>query len=62
VEARVFNRNLQRALQGAARRYAERAIEEAIAACSQIDRAIKGVGSGDPWERFTVLGLRLHLQ
>jgi DNA polymerase-3 subunit delta len=62
VEARVFNRNLQRALQGAARRYAEPAIGEAIAACSQIDRAIKGVGSGEPWERFTVLGLRLHLQ
>jgi DNA polymerase-3 subunit delta len=62
IDPRVFNRNLQRALQGAARRYAERLVDEAIAQCSQIDRAIKGVGSGEPWERFTVLGLRLHLQ
>ena len=62
AEPRVFNRNLQRALQGAGRRYAARAVDEAIAQCSQIDRAIKGVGSGDPWERFTLLGLRLHIQ
>lgn len=62
VEPRVFNRSLQRALQGAGRRYSVKAVEQAIAACSQIDRAIKGVGGGDPWERFTVLGLTLHLQ
>jgi DNA polymerase III subunit delta len=62
IEARVFNRNLQRALQGSARRYAERALDEAVAQCSQIDRAIKGVGSGEPWQRFVVLGLTLHLQ
>jgi len=61
-DPRVFNRNLQRALQGAARRYAEPLLDEAIGQCSQIDRAIKGVGSGEPWQRFTVLGLRLHLQ
>ena len=61
TEPRVFNRNLQRALQGAGRRYAARAVDDAIAQCSQIDRAIKGVGSGEPWERFTLLGLRLHL-
>ena len=62
IEPRVFNRNLQRALQGAGRRYGARPVERAIAACSQIDRAIKGVGEGDPWERFTVLALALHLQ
>lgn len=62
TDPRVFNRSLQRALQGAARRYAERLVDEAIAQCSQIDRAIKGVGRGEPWERFTVLALRLHLQ
>jgi DNA polymerase-3 subunit delta len=61
-EPRVFTRNLQRALQGAGRRYAPRAVDQAIAECSQIDRAIKGVGTGDPWERLTVLGLRLQLQ
>jgi DNA polymerase-3 subunit delta len=61
-EPRVFNRNLQRALQGAGRRYAPRAVDEALGLCSQTDRAIKGVGTGDPWERLTLLGLRLHLQ
>jgi DNA polymerase-3 subunit delta len=61
-EPRVFNRNLQRALQGAGRRYAPRAVDQAIAECSQIDRTVKGVGAGDPWERLTLLGLRLHLQ
>ena len=61
-EPRVFNRNLQRALQGGGRRYAPRTVDQAIAQCSQIDRAIKGVGRGDPWECLTVLGLRLHLQ
>ena len=62
IEPRVFNRALQRALQGAGRRYPARAVDRAIGACSQIDRAIKGVGEGDPWERFTVLALALHLQ
>lgn len=62
IEARIFNRNLQRALQASARRYAERTLDDAIAQCSQIDRAIKGVGSGDPWDRLTVLGLTLHLR
>jgi DNA polymerase-3 subunit delta len=60
IEARVFNRNLQRALQSSARRYAEQALADAIAQCSQIDRAIKGVGSGEPWQRLIVLGLTLH--
>ncbi|HEX4927422.1 MAG TPA: DNA polymerase III subunit delta [Burkholderiales bacterium] len=62
AEPRVFNRALQRALPLAARRYAERLVDDAIAQCAQIDRAIKGVGSGDAWERFAVLALRLHLQ
>jgi DNA polymerase-3 subunit delta len=61
AEPRVFNRNLQRALQGAGRRYSPRAVDEAIAQCSQIDRTIKGVGTGEPWERLTLLALRLHL-
>ena len=62
ANARVFNRALQRALEASARRYPERAIDAAIAESAQIDRAIKGVGSGEPWERFATLGLRLHLQ
>ena len=60
AEPRVFNRNLQRALQGAGTRYAERALDDALVQCSQIDRAIKGVGSGEPWQRLGVLGLALH--
>ena len=62
ANARVFNRALQRALEASARRYPERAIDAAIAESAQIDRAIKGVGSGEPWERFATLGMRLHLQ
>jgi DNA polymerase-3 subunit delta len=62
MEPRVFNRSLQRALQGGGRRYAPPAVDAALAQCSQIDRAIKGVGSGDPWQRFTLLGLKLHIQ
>jgi DNA polymerase-3 subunit delta len=62
IEVRVFNRALQRALEGAGGRYKEKAIDAAIAESAQLDRAIKGVGSGEPWERFATLGLRLHLQ
>jgi DNA polymerase-3 subunit delta len=61
-EARVFNRNLQRALERSAARHSAPSIDDAIAQCSQIDRAIKGVGSGEPWERLAILGLRLHLK
>ena len=59
---RLFDKSLQRALQAAARRYRPAAVDDAVAQASAIDRAIKGVGSGDPWERFMTLGLRLHLQ
>ena len=43
-----------------ARRYRPAAIAEAIGQAAAIDRAIKGVGAGEPWEEFAKLGLRLH--
>jgi DNA polymerase-3 subunit delta len=43
-----------------ARRYPRAALEQAIARAAAIDRAIKGVGVGEPWEEFAKLGLELH--
>ncbi len=43
-----------------ARRYPRPALEKAISRAAEIDRAIKGVGSGEPWEAFARLGLELH--
>ena len=43
-----------------ARRYPPAALERAISRAADIDRAIKGVGSGEPWEAFARLGLELH--
>ena len=49
----------QATMRGAARRHARRALEEALARASAIDRAIKGVGRGNPWDQFLALGLEL---
>jgi DNA polymerase-3 subunit delta len=43
-----------------ARRYPPAAIEQAIRRAAAVDRAIKGVGAGEPWEEFAKLGLELH--
>ena len=43
-----------------AKRYPAPALARAIAHAAEIDRAIKGVGSGEPWEEFAKLGLELH--
>ena len=43
-----------------ARRYPPAAIERAITQAAEIDRTIKGVGAGEPWEEFAKLGLELH--
>jgi len=50
---------LQRVL-GEAKRYPAPALTRAIAHAAEIDRCIKGVGSGEPWEEFAKLGLELH--
>jgi DNA polymerase-3 subunit delta len=57
---RLFARPLQRAVQAAAGRFAPQAIERALAQAAALDRAIKGVGAGDPWTGFLELGLALH--
>jgi DNA polymerase-3 subunit delta len=49
----------QATMRGAARRHARRALEGALASASAIDRAIKGVGRGNPWDLFLALGLEL---
>jgi DNA polymerase-3 subunit delta len=59
LQHRLFNKPLQRAVQAAGRRYAPAALAGALAHASAIDRAIKGVGAGDPWEEFIRLGLKL---
>ncbi|HZM34397.1 MAG TPA: DNA polymerase III subunit delta [Burkholderiales bacterium] len=56
---RVFHKALARALEAAAGRQRPAAIERALRHAARIDRAIKGVGGGDPWEELIVLGLNL---
>ena len=56
---RIFNRTLRRAVEGALRRFSAKRVDEAIAEAAALDRAIKGVGSGDAWQAFIRLGLRL---
>ena len=53
------NKTMQAVLDKA-RRYPPAAIEQAISRAAAIDRAIKGVGVGEPWEEFAKLGLELH--
>lgn len=59
-EQRLYNKPLQRAVQAAARRHARAALDAALAQAALIDRAIKGVARGDPWDHFTALGLKLN--
>jgi DNA polymerase-3 subunit delta len=56
---RIFNRNLRRAVEGAARRFAPKKVARAIAEAAALDRTIKGVGAGEPWMGFVRLGLNL---
>ena len=56
---RVFNRRLQTAVEAAAGRHAPERVKQALSQAAAIDRAIKGVGSGEPWEEFIKLGLKL---
>jgi DNA polymerase III subunit delta len=57
---RVFNRRVQAAVEGAARRFSREQVSRALAHAAAIDRAIKGVGSGEPWDEFLSLGLELR--
>lgn len=57
-ELRVWG-SRQASLQSAMRRYELRQIERALAEAAQIDRTIKGVALGDPWDQLARLGLEL---
>jgi len=59
MQHRLFNKPLQRAVQGASRRYRVEALEQALAQAAAIDRAAKGVGNGDAWQALVALGLKL---
>ena len=56
---RIFNRDLRRAVEGAARRFSRRKVDRAISDAAALDRTIKGVGQGEPWMGFIRLGLNL---
>ena len=43
-----------------AKRYPPKALARAIDRAAEIDRTIKGVRVGEPWEEFAKLGLELH--
>jgi DNA polymerase-3 subunit delta len=49
----------QRPMKAAAARVAPAAVGHALAHAARIDRAIKGVGAGEPWDELLSLGLRL---
>ncbi len=53
------NKAMQAVLESA-RRYPPAALERAIRRAAAVDRAIKGVGAGEPWQEFAKLGLELH--
>ena len=48
------------ALLAKARRYPRAKLDQAISHAAVIDRTIKGVGAGEPWQEFARLGLELH--
>jgi DNA polymerase-3 subunit delta len=50
----------QRPMKAAAARVAPAAVERALAHAARIDRAIKGVGPGEPWDELLKLGLELQ--
>jgi DNA polymerase-3 subunit delta len=56
---RLYSKPLQRAVQGAARRFRPDALAGALSHAALIDRVTKGVALGDPWEEFVKLGLKL---
>lgn len=49
----------QHAMKAAARRLKRPGVEAALAHAARVDRAIKGVGPGEPWDEFVKLGLVL---
>ena len=50
----------QQQIVASARRYKPEALRRAVSRAAEVDRAIKGVGTGEAWEEFAKLGLELH--
>ncbi|MGH8772373.1 MAG: DNA polymerase III subunit delta, partial [Burkholderiales bacterium] len=59
LDARVWGLR-QQLLQRAGKQFSTAELEDALVECSTIDRVIKGVVKGDPWQRMLQLGLRLQ--
>jgi DNA polymerase-3 subunit delta len=57
-EARVWGDARQRLVGTAARRMAREALEAALAHAAAIDRTVKGLAKGNPWDELLRLGLR----
>ena len=57
---RLWNKPLQHAIAASPRRFSRRAVGEALSRCAAIDRVIKGLARGDPWDEFLKLGLSLR--
>jgi DNA polymerase-3 subunit delta len=59
MQHRLFNKPLKAAVQAATRRFSGAALDASLAHAALIDRTIKGVHKGDPWQEFIKLGLKL---
>ena len=57
-EGRVWGEARQRLVAAAARRMAREALDAALAQAAAVDRTIKGLAKGDPWDELLQLGLR----
>jgi DNA polymerase-3 subunit delta len=57
-ECRVWGETRQRLVASAARRMAGATLDAALAHAAAIDRTIKGLAKGDPWDELLQLGLR----
>ena len=58
-EYRIWGEPRQRAIAAAARRLAPERLQGALQKAAHIDRLIKGLGKGDPWDELLELGRQL---
>jgi len=58
-ESRIWGEARQRLFGAAARRTARATLEAALGHAAAIDRIVKGLAKGDPWDELLRLGLRL---
>jgi DNA polymerase-3 subunit delta len=57
-EARIWGDMRQRQIAGVARRIGRETLEAGLAHAAEIDRMIKGLAAGNPWDEMLRLGLR----